>query len=311
MRSNVSGNVRSPMRWFNDTLVGLFYRFAASGWVPARLYLPDLPPPAVRTARTGHLNLEIVSHCWHYAHLLVYQLSSLVMFPPRKATVTMTVFYAPADSDTLKILRYFGDISVPNVVWNWQELPKQALFRRAIGRNLRALATDADWIWFTDCDLMFRNGCIDALSDALQGRRDILVFPRIEHCTALLPGDDPILNVDPDNPGVIDIDSSRFFERPRSCATGPLQITHGDVARACGYCKSLPYYQRLADSWRKAYEDRAFRWLLRTDGIPLDIPGVYRVRHIDKGRYTGSAFGARIRSWTRLIDSRLREFHRK
>lgn len=307
----MSGNVWLRVHWFNDALVGLFYRFAASGWVPARFYLPELPPRAARTARTGRLNLEIVSHCWQYAHLLMYQLSSLVLFPPRGSTVTMTVLYAPEDSDTVETLRYFGDISAPNVVWNWQALPRQALCRRAIGRNLRALATEADWIWFTDCDLMFRNGCIDALSGALQGRREALVFPRVEHCTRLLPSHDPILNVDPAHPGVIDIDSSRFFERRRSRATGPLQITHGDVARACGYCKSLPYYQRAADSWRKASEDRAFRWLLRTDGVPLDIPGVYRVRHIDKGRYTGSALGARIRSWTRLIDSRLRELHHK
>ncbi|MEX2497102.1 MAG: hypothetical protein WD448_13485 [Woeseia sp.] len=299
---------RSLVRWCNDLTVGLFYRFAASGFIPARWFLPELPPRSARTGRTGHLHLEIVSHCWQYAHLLVYQLSSLVIFPPRGATVTMTIYYNPEDARTLDTLNYFGDFKVPNVVWNWQPLPKRALFRRAIGRNQSALATRADWIWFTDCDLMFRNGCIDVLSGALQGRRDALVFPLIEHCTSLLTSLDPMLNVDLERLCIQDIDRCRFTERRRSRATGPLQIAHGDVARTCGYCNSLPYYQRPAESWRKAYEDRAFRWLLRTDGTPLDIPGVYRIRHADKGRYTGSTLGAKLRGWTRRISSRLSEF---
>ena len=35
-----------------------------------------------------------------------------------------------------------------------------------------ALLTDADWVWFTDCDLMFRDDCLDVLVEQLQGRRD-------------------------------------------------------------------------------------------------------------------------------------------
>lgn len=299
---------RSRFRTPGDLIGGWFYRFAASGWVPARWYQPRLPPERARAAKSGHLRLEIVSHCWQYGHLLVYQLSSLVKFAPTRATVTMTVYYSPADTATVKVLDWFGALKVPNVVWNWRPLPRTQLFRRAIGRNQAALGTEADWIWFTDCDLMFRDTCIDALADALQGRRDVLVHPHAEHCTPLLTSESPMLNLDLDCLHIADIDPPRFSERRRSRATGPLQIAHGDVARACGYCNALSYYQKPSETWRKAYEDRAFRWLLRTEGTPLAVPGVYRIRHVEKGRYTGSSTISSARSWIRRIESRLREF---
>jgi hypothetical protein len=287
-----------PQRW-HDPLVGRFLRFAAGGWIPASWFLKHVPGPAERAAKTGKLHIEIVSHCWNYAHFLIYQLSSLVRFPPRQAQITMTVYYCREDQRTVDLLNYFASLQVENVRWNWCELPRQALFRRAIGRNQAALNTTADWIWFTDCDLMFRDTCLDSLSALLQGKNPVLVYPRIERCTSLLSDGDPMLSIDWQNLQVVDVDTSQFEEFVRTRATGPLQITHGDVARACGYCASLSYYQRPSETWCKAYEDRAFRWLLRTQGEPLDIPGVYRIRHIAKGRYTGSTFNTRVRSWIR------------
>ncbi len=296
-----NSQVRSP-HWSNP-LASWFFRIAASGLIPARWFLPSLPTEAQRAARTGILTLEIVSHCWQYSHLLAYQLSSLVKFPPTRAQVTMTVFYSLEDAATAALLEYFGTMEVPGVTWNWQPLPREQLFRRAIGRNRAALATEADWIWFTDCDLLFRENCLDALAEALQGRRDALVYPRQERCTSLLTDTDPLLRVDLQKPRLVDISDEKFTLQERTRATGPLQITHGDVARTCGYCDSLGIYQTPADHWCKAYEDRAFRWLLRTQGTPLDIPNVYRIRHVFKGRYTGSALNTGLRSRIRRFVS--------
>ena len=151
-------------RHAGDTLL----RIAAGGWLPARLFAPPPPPASERATRSGELSLEIVSHCWNYSRFLAYQLSSLVQFPPAKLRVTMTVFYAPEDTATQKLLDFFGGQTVPGVTWNWQPLAKERLFRRGIGRNLAARATTADWIWFTDCDVMFRAGCLDTLAEVLQ-----------------------------------------------------------------------------------------------------------------------------------------------
>src|SRR5690554_3399095 len=114
------------------------YRFRlALIWLAVSLRLPSAwfqappPPEPGRAARTGHLHIEIVSHCWAYAHLLAYQLSSLVRYPPKEVTVTMTVFHALEDEETLSLLELFGAMEVPNVRWNWQPLTREKLFRRS------------------------------------------------------------------------------------------------------------------------------------------------------------------------------------
>lgn len=296
-----------PRETLGDRLALLFMRLAASGWVPARWFLARLPAAAERRAATGHLQLEIVSHCWGYAHMQAYQLSSLVLHPPTGADVTMTVYYSPEDPATVALLEFFGAIEVPGVTWNWQAMDKYHLFRRAIGRNHAARATRADWIWFTDCDVVFGAGCLDGLAAAVQGRRDTLVFPRVEHVSAPLEPGDPVLEAGKGAPRVLALDTAGYSPLQRGRATGPLQVAHGDVARACGYCEQLTVYQAPVARWAKAHEDRAFRWLLRTQGTPLEVPAVYRIRHVSKGRYQQDSWTARLRTRIRRIQLRLRE----
>ena len=286
-----------------DNLRLAFFKFAAGGWVPAKWFEPDLPDVSERKPRTGRLSLEIVSHCWNYSHFLVYQLSSLVLFPPSRIDATMTVFYCPEDKKTSRLLAFFEQQNIPGISWNWRPLPRQQLFRRGIGRNLAALETGADWVWFTDCDLMFRDDCLDALAELLQGRQDALLFPEEERTTDLLAEDNPMLQAGSE---ILNIDTSIFSSRQMTRATGPLQIAHGDVCRAVGYCRSIGIYQQPSETWCKAHEDRAFRWLLRSQGRPLPIPGVYRIRHIYKGRYSGSMASNRLRTLVRILQSRLR-----
>lgn len=292
-----------------DRLHGRWLRLAAGGLVPARWYEPGLPPESERAARTGRLDLEIVSHCWRYAHLLAHQLSSLVRFPPRDGDVRMSVYHAIEDEATTRMLAHFGRLDVPGVTWDWRARPRETLFRRAIGRNEAALATEADWVWFTDCDVIFGPGCLDGLFSAVQGRRDALVYPETERCTSLLPDDHPLVDAGRGEPRTLelDLDDPLFVSRQRTRATGPLQIAHGDVARAIGYCGALRHYQRPSPTWCKAWEDRAFRWLLRTPGTPLDVPGVSRIRHQTKGRYTGSRLNAESRGLVRRLALRVKE----
>lgn len=284
-----------------------FIWLAACGVLPARWFQSSPPPKEERAARTGQIRVEIVSHCWGYSNLLAYQLSALVNHPPTRMSVTMTVFHAAEDRDTVAMLCHFESMQIPNVTWNWQVLDRARLFRRAIGRNQAALVTQCDWVWFTDCDVVFGQGCLDGLADALQGRRDALVFPRMESCSAMLEPDDSVLRAAAGSPQLVDIDPSAFIRREREKATGPLQITHGDVARACGYCRDIRVYQEPVERWAKAQEDRAFRWLLGTPGTPVDVPGVYRIRHRSKGRYGRKAVYSRIRTAVRRLQLRMRE----
>jgi len=289
---------------WRDLLKLAFLRIAAGGAIPAKWFLRDLPDEAELAARTGVLNFEIVTHCWNYAHFLAYQLSSIALFPPTKATVTMTVFYAGEDNDTCDLLRFFENIKVTGVTWNWQILPRERLFRRAIGRNQAALNSKADWIWFTDCDVLFRAGCLDTLATRLQACRHKLVYPKVEWVSPLLPDNDPLIEAgSQDKRRLLDVDDTQFVEHELTRATGPMQIAHGDVARKCGYCNSLAFYQKPAVRWRKAYEDRAFRWLLQSWGVGIDVPNIYRIRHQSKGRYDDNVVSAGLRGNIRRIDS--------
>lgn len=283
-----------------DAFARRFFRFAASGALPARWFAPAPPPVAARRTATGRLSLEVVSHCWNYAHLQAYQLSSLVLHPPRALDVRMTVFYAAEDLATTRLLAFFSEHKVPGVQWNWQALPRNQLMRRSIGRNRAALGTEADWIWFTDCDLIFGKDCLDALAQRLQGRTDTLLYPAQEYRTALLPDTDATLIWDAEHPRIIEANTP-FQPKPVTRATGPLQITHGDVARAVGYCNVLKSYQQPTDEWQKNHEDRIYRWALGTQGVPIDVPNVMRIRHATKGRYTGSKTSNLLRKRIRMI----------
>jgi len=277
----------------SDALVGFLHRVAASGVVPAGLFQTELPPLAVRTSR---LRLEIVSHCWRYAGLLERQLDSIVTHPPREVDLTVTVFYADEDAPTRRLLDEFGSKKVCGVRWRWWALPTRQLLRRAIGRNLAARATEADWVWFTDCDVLFGEGCLDALSRKLQGRSDPLVFPSVELRSPRVPGFRSVMDPGMDVGQAPAIDPGICTPVSLNRATGPYQIVHGDAARFAGYCSSLSYYQRPSSRWRKAHEDRAFRWLLRTPGVPVDVPGVIRIQHEHKGRYPEGHWTVQVRS---------------
>lgn len=289
------------MSGLTDGVAGLFYRFAASGFLPASWFRKVDPAKVGKARRTGKLSLEIVCHCWQYGHFLTYQLSSLVKHASDKLDITMSVFYADGDESVARVLDFFEDIDVPGVTWNWRKLPKEQLFRRSIGRNIAAKSTTADWIWFTDCDILFHENCLDTLADELQGRDDVLTFPRIGLGTSLMEDDADILNQGRDGPAIREIPIEDFYPYggPRSKAKGPYQILHGDVARACGYCEDIGLYQKPSERWRKTFEDRAFRWIIGTQGTALDVPGACQIRHVSKGRYKKDSLMSKIRMFIR------------
>ncbi len=289
------------MSGLTDGIAGLFYRFAASGFLPAAWFRKVDPAKVDKARRTGKLSLEIVCHCWQYGHFLTYQLSSLVKHHSDKLDITMSVFYVDGDESVQRVLDFFQDIDVPGVAWNWRMLPKEQLFRRSIGRNLAAKSTTADWIWFTDCDILFHENCLDTLADELQGRDDVLTFPRIGLGTSLMEDDADVLNQGRDGPAIREIPLEDFYPYggPRSKAKGPYQIMHGDVARACGYCEDIGLYQKPSERWRKTFEDRAFRWLIGSQGTALDVPGACQIRHVSKGRYKKDSFMSKVRMFVR------------
>ncbi|MGM0526748.1 MAG: glycosyltransferase family A protein [Pseudomonadota bacterium] len=279
-------------------------RFAASGLFPAS-WICNVPKSSqLATPAAAPETLEVVSHCWNYAHLLSYQLQSLIDYAPNQLTIKFTVFYCQEDQATVKLLDQYSAISHDNINWNFVELDKSALLRRAIGRNKAAKSTSADWIWFTDCDLVFGKNTFSSLRDQLTGQQSILVFPATVKRTSLLEKDNELLTCDRFNAAdCLENDTCNFhtFEK----ATGPVQIVHGSIAREYGYCDQLACYQQRKDRWVKTYEDRAFRWLLGSHGEPIDVGDVGIIRHVEKGRYSSGSLLSKIREMNRRMKDKL------
>lgn len=286
-------------RWYNTYAIH-FFRLVITRILPASWFRAALPKTIDRTAVDGFFKLEIVSHCWGYSNMLTYQLSSFINYPPTKCALTVTVFYAKEDTKSQAVLDFFSQKSVDNVTWNFQPLSKGKLFRRGIGRNMAARNTTADWLWFTDCDIIFHENCLDSLAGQLQGKQESLYYPKQERTTEMLAQDDPMLRQDSE-PQLVDIEADGFSLHSRDKAKGAFQIVHGDVARAIGYCEKLRIFQTEDDRWRKTYEDTAFKWLISSEGIPLEIDGVFQIRHVQKGRYTKDSNVSRVRSKIRRL----------
>jgi len=290
----VSGDI--GVWWRNQ-----FYNRVVGSILPISWYAPKVPASHTLSVPAGRLRLQIVSHSWQYAHLSQFQLSSLVNYPPEDIDVTYTLFHAEEDVAMVELLARFGKVQVPNVDWDFRVLPRNALFRRAIGRHQASLTSTADWLWFADCDLIFHRGCLDSLAAALAGRQLPLVFPDHEGITELLPADHPMLNQSVEETGTVDIDPSLFYRNEITKAKGAFQVVHGDVARTSGYCGSLKLYQTPSDTWRKTYEDTVFRRLIETEGQPVPVSNLYRIRHAEKGRYASGGLLSGMRGRIRRI----------
>ena len=294
----------------SDTSIWLrnqFYNHVVGSVLPLSWFAP-LAPEATTLSKAGSpLKLQIVSHCWNYSHLSLFQLSSLVNYPPKDCELTYTLFHAEEDTGMQDLIGQFSQLHIPNITWDWQVLPKAELFRRAIGRHRASLASTADWIWFTDCDLIFHEGCLDSVAAGVINKQTRMVFPSYEGITDLLPPEHPMLNQHTGDSGTIDIDPTLFQRNAIKKAKGAFQIVHGDVARAVGYCGTIPLYQKPSEQWRKTYEDTVFRRLIDSEGEPVEIKNLYRIRHAEKGRYAKgsslSAFRKRLRKATDNVSS--------
>ncbi len=279
-------------------------RFAASGLMPAN-WLFDAPREVNLEQPAGTPEtIEIVSHCWNYAHLLQYQIQSLIENEPADVRVIYTVFYAPEDAKTTKLLKSTEKNRLKNIDWNFIPLDVPDLMRRAIGRNKAAKSTVADWIWFTDCDLLFGKDTFPSLVEELTGQDNILVFPETVLRTSLLDKNDELLCAERFSASDCmerDCVKSHQFEK----ATGPVQIVRGDVARKYGYCDQIRCYQQPKERWVKTYEDRTFRWLLGTHGQPIDVESVGIIRHVEKGRYHKRSPFSKLREANRKVKNKL------
>jgi hypothetical protein len=227
-------------------------------------------------------SVELIVHCYAekipiFASMLTAQLSSLVLWPPKNADVTVTVVCAADDDLTAQTVVEFSAQYGDRFRLQSLYLDKSRLFRRAIGRNEAAKLSTADRVWFIDADYLLGDGAIDAVAQTKF--KCALLFPKhvwIHRAHHL--GDAEIARI---IPGQLFRPNLELFEqRLEKFAIGGLQIVHGDTARIGGYLDGTKWTQPVpqATDFLDTKEDKAFR--VHCGGsMPVDIPGVYRMRH--------------------------------
>ena len=229
------------------------------------------------------MRLEVVTHCWHYSRALLFQLSSLVLYPPQVVDVQLTVFFTEADANTVRVLEFIQaqQLATKVSIRPWRLEPDR-ITRRMIGRNLAALETKADWVWFTDCDYVFRSGCLDGVAKL---RPDLapLYFPRTAMANiAHEMGDSELLRVAHCNV-VVDIDPSKYAPQTFRRAIGGIQLVSGTTARQHGYVSHSRYHQAKSSTWVPNHDDIWFRRTLNCSGTPIELSNLYRIRHSSRG----------------------------
>jgi hypothetical protein len=239
------------------------------------------------------MSIHICVHCYaaelpQFAVFLHHQLKSLVDHPPT-VPYLIEVCHSPEDRATTEVLDWHSSDLNLNL-GRTPILPPENLFRRAIGRNQAALRSHTELVWFTDCDYLFGEGCLDGLWKSwneLEGFAS-MVFP--EQFVTMLNhqiGDDLVRE---DAEGEAD-DSDDLTLRPdlfkvqRSRkAIGGLQIVPGSLARKHGYLDGHRKYQKpLSKPFANFHDDVAFRKECLKYGpiIPVDVPNLFRLRHTE------------------------------
>lgn len=234
--------------------------------------------------------LETISHCWLYPRILAFHLSAYLLHPPQRCRVRVTICHAPAADDpaTAETIAYFRQQPLPDsVAWNFLELPRRQLCRRAIGRNIACKQSPADFVLMGDVDYIFGAGALDAC--AVQMPRICAEGPRLMHLGYVsqsidhAAGDAEIARVS--CPQVIELTHEAYRIKGLARAIGGCQYIPGDFARDRGYLSDSKRFQRPTDEWRKTRCDVAFRSWSGLESIALHIPNVYRIRHGMRGRH--------------------------
>lgn len=237
-------------------------------------------------------HLEIITHCYNYRRMWSYQISSLRLFPPESIRVTYTLWHTTrADPETARwIERYRSRWWPQSVKFNPRDLSPEQCYNRCIGRNITCRETEADYLFLTDCDVIFGPGCCDGFADGLlEAEMPILAHPQFIYRHKTQQTGDDLIDRTPDRPGWYEIDGSEFVHcRQRRCSGG-LFIYRGDVARANGYLDDdeWRHWCKPAPHWIGTRSDKRFReWLNGKLGVvcqPAAIPNMYLLRHSMRG----------------------------
>ena len=225
------------------------------------------------------MKFEIVTHNHNYPRLLAWQLSSLVLHPPVGHQIKYSLWCEPEDAPLRGVINYFQTKLPSNVLLETNTVEAGLLRNRAHGRNLSALKTDADWVWFTDTDYMFLRNCWSDLYQQLLGKSDIRFAAPLEIYETDWPTGDQMI-AEMVEPAVRDVDLFNIPKVNKHIAIGGLQIAHGPTVREIGYCGWL---SGPREQWDFRSDIRFRRQEEMNPKLEVKLDAVLRIRHSQRG----------------------------
>jgi hypothetical protein len=231
--------------------------------------------------------------CWNYSKILMHQLSSFQLLPPKRHKFSLTVCYDSDDRDTLKVMEFFlSRERSPNYCLYPMPMTTEDVCARAIGKNRFAQEVirgekPADWTWNTDVDYLVGPGGLDEICDLLEAQKPYeraVYWPRevmawdydiSEKSIAAAKG----------SPRLVGLDYADAVPHRIKVAIGGVQFVPVETIKAVGgYCQDSVRHQRPSpNGWRENKEDKAFR---KQVGKTIEMPAVknlYRMRHKARG----------------------------
>ena len=217
--------------------------------------------------------------------MLRCQLTSLLYFRPQ---CELRVF-VPFDLSDTKIVEVINDFIPRIVTLVAVPLEREQMWRRSIARNIAAKNdVDSDLIWFTDCDYLFGEGCLDAALDQWKIiKKPEMMFPRSyksNHNKSIV---DEFITIIKDFREPILPPLHEFEHTDNRRAIGGLQIVSGEYVRNKGYLNREKWQTPPDVPFPEFYDDVVFRDDIinakrRIESI-LFLPNLYRMRHTEIG----------------------------
>jgi len=233
--------------------------------------------------------IRIVSHCYadkyvHFAWALKLQAMSLLQFPC-ECEVRWTVCWTESDENTSWVMDWaaerFRKLDRPLFI-DHIPLPKEWLWRRAIGRHRATLFGRDGLLWFTDCDYLFGEDCLSTLARMEWPEGASVAFPSKVLISETHEQGDQLLcqawHVDK-----LPLDEFTFVPHYYSKAIGGVQIVRAEDAWHRGYVEQGKgkWHRPVKQPFPNFRDDIVFRqeWSRYGRIVPITLPNLYRVRH--------------------------------
>lgn len=233
------------------------------------------------------MKIEIALYCHRYERRLCWMLSSMLQQVGDLPEIVVSVAYLKGgrfDGTVDSVLALFREqgLNCSDRVYKPEECSK--FQKRSLVRNDQLARTDADWIWFGDCDMVLQPdffATAKRLFTELDGETRMLFTGRhstkLDETEELIDYEGPYPCVVPDAHAL----ALQLPSIPKSnIGAGFCQIWKVEPVRS-RFGVYVPPEECRDNSWDKYWKTRSDRWLRgQTGKLAVDLPWFVHLQHV-------------------------------